>query len=104
MTLPSLEQVMTFKNLMYGFGFLGEAVFGLRFYVQWIASERKKKVVMPVAFWYMSLVGAVILFLYAMYQRDPVFSVGMGGAIPVYLRNLYFHYRTRKAERGDVEG
>jgi lipid-A-disaccharide synthase-like uncharacterized protein len=70
------------------FGLLGQAAFSARFIVQWIVSEKKKESVIPVAFWYLSLVGGVVLLVYAIHQRDPVFIIGQGSGVVVYLRNL----------------
>jgi lipid-A-disaccharide synthase-like uncharacterized protein len=71
-------------------GLLGQACFFLRFFLQWIASERQRQSVMPVQFWYFSIAGAVILLAYALHRRDPVFIIGQVGGLFVYARNLYF--------------
>jgi lipid-A-disaccharide synthase-like uncharacterized protein len=70
------------------FGFLGQFLFGMRFLVQWICSERKKESYIPLAFWYFSISGGLILFIYALYIKDPVFIVGQGMGLFVYIRNL----------------
>lgn len=81
-------------------GFLGQAVFGSRFVLQWIATERQKKSVMPVAFWYLSVIGTVILLSYSIYRQDPVFIAGFSLNMIIYLRNLYFiHIHPRKVAR-----
>ena len=59
-------------------GFVGQGVFTARFLVQWIASEKKRDSVVPVAFWWLSLVGGFSLLVYAIHRRDPVFIVGQG--------------------------
>lgn len=74
-------------------GFVGQAVFGMRFVVQWIASERHKKAVVPVAFWYMSLIGSVIVLTYVIYRRDPVLIPSFSLNLLIYMRNLYFIHR-----------
>ena len=66
-------------------GFLGQLVFSMRFVVQWIASERRRESVIPVAFWYISLTGSAILFTYAVSRRDPVFILGQGFGAVVYM-------------------
>ena len=71
-------------------GFVGQFVFMMRFVVQWIASERKKQSVVPVAFWYLSLAGSLITIVYAIYRRDPVFTAAFCLNILIYVRNLYF--------------
>jgi len=70
-------------------GFLGQALFSSRFFVQWLASERVKRSVIPTAFWYFSLAGGVTLLAYAIHRQDPVFIAGQGLGLVVYLRNLY---------------
>ncbi len=71
-------------------GFVGQALFSARFIVQWIKSEREKKSVFPVAFWYFSIAGGVTLLAYAVYRQDPVFIVGQLSGLLIYFRNLYF--------------
>ena len=70
-------------------GFLGQALVSARFFVQWLASERVKRSVIPTAFWYFSLAGGVTLLAYAIHRQDPVFIAGQGLGLVVYLRNLY---------------
>lgn len=70
------------------FGFLGQAAFSARFLIQWIWSEKKRMSVIPIWFWYFSLLGGLILTLYAVHRRDPVFIVGQGFGLLVYIRNL----------------
>ncbi len=83
--------------LVLGFGFAGQALFSARFLVQWLASERQRKSVVPVLFWYLSLGGGLTLFLYATYREDPVFMLGQGFGLFVYLRNLWLIRRERQA-------
>ena len=71
-------------------GFLAQGFFTMRFLVQWIASERARASVIPVAFWILSIGGGLLLLIYALYRRDPVFIVGQGLGLLVYVRNLYF--------------
>lgn len=77
-------------------GFLGQALFSARFIVQWIKSEREKKSVFPIAFWYFSIGGGVTLLAYAVYRQDPVFIVGQLSGLFIYLRNLYFVIHERR--------
>jgi lipid-A-disaccharide synthase-like uncharacterized protein len=79
-------------------GYAGQALFTMRFVVQWIATERARKSVIPVAFWFFSIGGGVLLFGYAISRRDPVFILGQGLGLFVYLRNLYFVYHERGAK------
>ena len=69
-------------------GFAGQGIFGARMVVQWLASERAGRSVVPKAFWYMSVVGAVITLAYAIYRLDPVFIVSQAGGLLIYGRNL----------------
>ena len=69
-------------------GFVGQALFGSRFLVQWIVSERKGESVVPRAFWYLSLGGAALLLAYAIWRQDPVFILGQSFGFLVYTRNL----------------
>ena len=78
-------------------GFVAQAFFTMRFVVQWIASERARKSVIPVAFWFFSIGGGILLLLYALYIRDPVFILGQAFGVFVYGRNLYFELRDRHA-------
>lgn len=77
-------------------GFGGQAMFMMRFIFQWIASEKEKKSVVPEIFWVFSLGGGFILFIYAMHQGDPVFILGQGLGLFIYLRNMYFIWRHKK--------
>ncbi|OQX87129.1 MAG: hypothetical protein B6D55_04280 [Candidatus Omnitrophica bacterium 4484_70.2] len=77
-------------------GFGGQILFFLRFFVQWIATERKKESVVPISFWYFSIGGAVLLLVYAIHRKDPVFILGQSMGIFIYGRNLYFIYKKRR--------
>jgi lipid-A-disaccharide synthase-like uncharacterized protein len=78
-------------------GYAGQSLFAMRFVVQWVASERVGRSVIPVAFWFFSMGGGLLLLFYALYIRDPVFIIGQGLGLFVYLRNLHFVFRERKA-------
>lgn len=69
-------------------GFAGQLVFTGRFALQWLYSEYKKRSLIPVGFWYLSLVGSALLLAYAIYRQDPVFIIGQSFGFVVYLRNL----------------
>src|SRR5437879_12969999 len=71
-------------------GFVAQAFFTMRFVVQWIASERARKSVIPVAFWFFSIGGGALLLIYALYRRDPVSIAGQALGLLVYIRNVYF--------------
>ncbi len=85
-------------------GFLGQAFFSCRFLVQWLVSERRKRSILPHAFWYFSLLGGATLLAYAIYKEDPVFIVGQGAGLLIYARNLYFIRRAARAEANGEEG
>jgi lipid-A-disaccharide synthase-like uncharacterized protein len=78
-------------------GFAGQALFMMRFVIQWVQSERKKRSVVPVAFWYFSVFGGLTLLVYAVHRQDPVFIVGQALGIVIYLRNLYLIKLERSA-------
>lgn len=78
------------------FGLLGQAMFFSRFLVQWIASERARKSVVPMLFWYLSIVGGLITLVYAIYREEIVWVLGQTVGTFVYLRNIYFR-RLEKA-------
>src|SRR5438874_9084028 len=74
-------------------GLSGSLIFGLRFLIQWIASERARKSIIPVGFWECSALGSILLLIYfAFYRHDSVGVLSALFPLPVYLRNLYFRY------------
>lgn len=79
-------------------GFGGQALFGSRFLVQWIATERRRQSVVPTAFWYLSLFGGLTLLSYAISINDPVFITGQSFGVLVYSRNLWFVHRGKADE------
>ncbi len=84
------------EHFWIGIGLLGQALFSSRFLVQWIASERSKRSVMPMMFWYFSLAGGAVLLAYALYRNDPVFIIGQAFGFFIYLRNIYLIFRERR--------
>jgi lipid-A-disaccharide synthase-like uncharacterized protein len=87
---------MTGQTVWLGIGFLGQALFSARFVIQWLASERMRRSVVPHAFWWFSLAGGVTLLAYALWRGDPVFVLGQGLGLFVYLRNLMLIRRHRR--------
>ena len=79
-------------------GVVAQALFTGRFLVQWIASERAGRSVVPIAFWFLSIGGGLLLLVYALYRRDPVFIAGQLFGVVVYGRNLYFELRDRRKQ------
>jgi lipid-A-disaccharide synthase-like uncharacterized protein len=71
-------------------GFIAQSLFTLRFGIQWIASEKRKKSHIPEAFWYFSLAGGTLLLLYSIHRKDPVYIVGQATGLLIYVRNIYF--------------
>ena len=69
-------------------GFTGQAMFFMRFFVQWFYSEKHKRSLIPTAFWYFSLAGSFLLLTYAIFKKDPVFIVGQSTGFIIYTRNL----------------
>jgi lipid-A-disaccharide synthase-like uncharacterized protein len=80
-----------------GAGFLGQAFFFSRFLVQWLASEKAGRSLFPMAFWYLSLGGGLLLLIYAVYRKDPVFIVGQSTGTFIYLRNIWLRKRRNDA-------
>ena len=85
------------EKFWYIFGFAGQATFASRFIVQWIVSEKAKKSIVPIHFWFLSILGGIILFIYAIHIRDAVFIVGQGSGLLVYSRNLVLINKHKKS-------
>lgn len=83
-------------------GFIGQGLFSTRFIIQWLSSEKQRKSVIPVAFWYFSLLGGMTLLSYAIYRRDPVFILGQGSGLIIYVRNLHLIYKERKRQKASA--
>jgi lipid-A-disaccharide synthase-like uncharacterized protein len=81
-------------------GLTGQLLFSARFLAQWIASERARRSVMPVVFWWLSLGGGAVLLAYAIWRRDPVFILGQGTGLAIYARNLWLIRRERREGAG----
>ncbi len=86
-------------NLLVLFGLLGQGLFTMRFVAQWISSEKARRSVVPEIFWYFSLGGGLILFIYAIMRNDPVFIIGQGAGLFIYIRNVAFIWRDRLKRR-----
>jgi lipid-A-disaccharide synthase-like uncharacterized protein len=92
-----LTTLWSAKNIWLAIGFGGQFLFFLRFFVQWLVSEKEKRSVIPEAFWYFSITGGAVLFIYAVFGiHDPVFAVGQGTGLLIYVRNLYFILRAKR--------
>ena len=84
-------------------GFLGQALFSMRFLIQWIYSEKNKRSMIPTAFWYFSLAGGLTLLSYAILREDPVFIVGQGAGLFIYMRNLMLIRKEIEMKQNSVE-
>lgn len=78
-------------------GLCGQLVFTMRFVVQWIASERQRRVVVPELFWWFSIVGGITLLAYAVHRGDPVFMLGQSLGVFIYTRNLWLIYAEKRS-------
>jgi len=76
-------------------GYTGTLIFASRFIIQWIESEKRRESVIPVVFWYLSIIGSFISLAYALHREDPVFSLSLSLNSLIYTRNLYFIYMKR---------
>lgn len=92
------------KVFWLALGFSAQALFTARFFLQWIASEREGRSVVPVGFWFLSLGGGFLLFIYSIYRKDPVFILGQGAGLFIYLRNVHLIYRERRKGVKAVQG
>lgn len=92
------SKLLTPNTLWVIFGFAGQAMFFGRFLVQWLQSERVGRSVIPVSFWYLSIIGGLAILIYSLHVRDPVFIAGQSIGVFVYSRNLYFIYRERRSQ------
>lgn len=93
---------MNHDYLWLAFGLLGQGIFSARFIIQWLVSEREKKSIIPVAFWYLSLFGGVTLLIYSIYKQDPVFIIGQSTGVFIYARNLFLIQRERASRMGKL--
>ena len=84
-------------NLWIVLGLFAQFLFFLRFFVQWIVSEKKGESTIPVSFWYFSIAGSVLLLIYSIYRNDIVFILGQSVGSFIYMRNLILIYRRGKA-------
>ncbi|NOY22615.1 MAG: lipid A biosynthesis protein [Acidobacteria bacterium] len=92
---------MSASTFFVALGFVAQGVFASRFIVQWIASEKEKRSVIPMAFWYLSFSGGLLLTVYAVYRKDPVFILGQASGLIVYTRNIVL--RWREARQSEVD-
>ena len=102
-TLRSVMNVETSGQLVWVMvGFLGQALFSARFIIQWFVSEKAKESIVPIAFWYFSILGGMTLLTYAIWRRDPVIICGQAGGLLIYARNLWFIHSKRARDADKV--
>ena len=90
--------ISTTELIWLTIGFSAQAMFTMRFVIQWIASERARRSIVPETFWYFSFAGGLMLFIYAIYRMDPVFILGQGSGLFIYARNIFFIWRAKREE------
>lgn len=83
-------------------GLFGQLMFSMRFLIQWIVSEKKKKSTIPVSFWYFSIIGSLVLLTYALYKKDIVFILGQSLGSVIYIRNLALISQRKKSDNTNV--
>ena len=98
---PFLPESLATKpeQLMLIIGFGGQGLFAMRFIIQWLKSEGEGRSVIPLAFWYFSIGGGLVLFLYALWRQDPVIICGQGLGLFIYLRNLFLIFKERNSDK-----
>lgn len=89
------ESLSTGELIWLSLGLAAQAMFSMRFIIQWIASERAQKSIVPEAFWYFSFAGGFMLFIYALHRMDPVFIIGQGTGLFIYSRNIYLIWKNK---------
>ena len=85
-------------------GLFGQLMFFMRFFFQWLHSERARRSVLPEIFWYFSFAGGATLLTYAIYRADPVFIMGQSMGLFIYSRNIYFVWREKRQKRAEIDG
>lgn len=86
----------TAEKVWLAIGLFAQLMFSMRFLVQWVASERARRSIVPEAFWYFSVIGGAMLLAYAIYRMDPVFILGQGMGLLIYARNIQFILQHRR--------
>lgn len=80
-------------------GLGAQLLFSMRFIIQWIASEKQRRSVVPELFWWFSISGGLTLLAYAIHRQDPVFILGQALGVVIYVRNLWLIYAEKRASR-----
>ncbi len=103
--LGYLDQLEAGLDMWAAIGFFGQLVFGIRFFVQWFHAERVGRSEIPLMFWYISIIGALVTLFYAIHIANAVFIFAQAGGLIVYVRNLWLIYARRdkvSASTGDA--
>lgn len=90
--------ISTAELVWLAVGFAAQLMFSMRFIVQWIASERAQRSIVPEMFWYFSVAGGALLLAYAIYRVDPVFILGQGMGLLIYARNIHLIWKHKTVE------
>lgn len=90
-------------NIFLIIGLIGQTMFSMRFIVQWAATEKAKKSVVPTSFWIFSIAGSSLLLIYAIHRKDPVFILGQAPNLFIYSRNLYFIHKNTIEKEDSLE-
>ena len=96
MFVEYINSLTKFEIFFLIIGFIGQGLFASRFIVQWIYSESLKKSVIPIQFWYLSILGGLALLTYAIFRKDPVIILGQSFGVLIYARNLYLIYSSNQ--------
>ncbi len=89
-------------NVWLVLGFIAQGIFSARFIVQWLASEKAGKSVVPMLFWYLSIVGSSFLLMYAIHRKDPVFILGQTTGFLIYCRNIFLRLKENRLSEQSV--
>ena len=102
--MTMLAKYLDPEHVWVAIGLVGQALFMMRFLVQWVASEKRRESIIPVAFWYFSIAGGLVLFAYSLYRADPVFIIGQSTGLFIYGRNLYLINQASSKEAAAPDG
>lgn len=97
--MPGFREIIdALKDPWLIFGFFAQFIFFLRFIVQWYLSEKHKRIVIPKLFWHLSILGAILILIYSLHRRDPVFIISGILQIVIFSRSLFIHKKTEVPE------
>lgn len=96
-------QVSGIDFWLLSLGFVAQAMFSMRFLIQWIVTERNQKSTVPELFWYFSIFGGLLLLLYGVLRAEPIIILGQSMGVVIYARNLYFILREKRLNRSQQE-